>query len=84
LAKLLKTPQEIKVATGGSGAPLSIRSNSIRGRVTAIYEQWKLADQWWGQEIERHYFRVETSGGIVCDIYRDTGGDRWYLSKIHD
>jgi hypothetical protein len=34
--------------------------------------------------MSRHYFRVKTSKGMVCDIYRDMPGDNWYLLRIHD
>jgi hypothetical protein len=84
MAKLLEKPEEIAVKTNASGAPLTLSRNGVREKVTAIYERWKIADQWWGKEIERHYFRVRTSKGLVLDIYHEIGTKNWYLSKIHD
>jgi len=34
--------------------------------------------------VERDYFMVRTSTGLVCDIFRDATTKQWYLSKIHD
>lgn len=84
MAKLLEKPEEIRVRTNAGGVPLSLSRDGTREKITAIYEQWKAADQWWGKEMERHYFRVKTSRGLVLDIYHDIGTNNWYLSKIHD
>jgi hypothetical protein len=66
-----------------AGVPVSLTRNGYRERVTAIYERWRLADEWWGKKVERDYFRVRTTTA-VCDIYRDSVSNRWYLDKIHD
>lgn len=84
MAKQLEKPEEIKVTANIRGLPISITRNGRRERVAAIYEHWRLADEWWGNEVERDYFRIKTSAGSVCDIYRDTPANQWYLSKIHD
>lgn len=84
MAKQLQKPQEIKVRANINGVPLSFTRNGRREKVAAIYEHWRLADEWWGNEVERHYFRIKTSAGLVCDIFRDMVANSWYLSKIHD
>jgi len=84
MAKQLEKPQEIKVRANIEGVPLSFTRNGHREKVAAIYERWRVADEWWGNEVERDYFRIKTSAGLVCDIYRDTVANQWYLSKIHD
>ena len=84
MAKQMEKPQEIKVRTNITGVPVSFIRNGHQEKVAAIYEHWKVADEWWGNEVERGYFRIKTSGGLVCDIFRDTIANRWYLSKIHD
>lgn len=84
MAKLFGKPKEIRVRTNASGVPVSLSRDGTREKVTAIYNDWKVGDQWWGEEVERRYFRVKTSKGLVCDIYHDIGTNNWYLSKIHD
>jgi hypothetical protein len=84
MAKLLRKPQEIAVKTNAGGTPLSLFRNGTSERVTALYERWKVTDQWGGEHVERRCFRVRTSTGLVCDIYHEIGTKKWYLSKIHD
>ncbi len=75
---------KIEVRANINGTPVSFTRNGHREKVAAIYERWRLADEWWGSEVERDYFRVKTSSGLVCDIYRDTTSNCWYLDRIHD
>lgn len=82
MARLLE--KEIKVRTNAAGMPLSLSRDSASEKVTAIYNQWKIEDQWWDRKIERHYFRVKTSKGVVYDIYHGIDTKQWYLSKIYD
>jgi hypothetical protein len=84
MSKQLPKAQEIAVKTNMAGVPVSLTRNGRRERVTGIYQRWRLSDQWWGKKVERDYFRIGTSSGIVLDICRDSISNRWYLDKIHD
>ena len=84
MSKQLQKTQEIEVKTNMAGMPVSLTRNGRRERVTAIYERWRLSDEWWGKNVERDYFRVRTGTGIVFDICRDTESKHWYLNRIHD
>lgn len=84
MAKLLEKPEQIKVSSNVKGVPLSITRNGKSEKITRIYEHWRVADEWWGREIKRDYFRVKTSRGLACDIYHDSVANSWYLSRIHD
>jgi len=84
MSKQPEKAQRIEVKTNMAGAPVSVIRNGFRERVTAIYERWRLSDEWWEKEVERDYFRVGTSAGIVLDIYRDNASNCWYLDRIHD
>ena len=84
MTKQLERPQEIRVSTNIKGVPLTFTRNGQRERVAAIYEQWRVSDEWWGNEVERDYFRIKTNKGLVYDIYRDRTANQWYLSKIYD
>ncbi len=74
--------QEIAVQQGGDAMPLSLVYKGQRRKVVKVYEQWRIADDWWGDEVRRDYFKIETAQG-VCDIYHDTVANRWYLTKGH-
>ena len=84
MAKLLEKPEELKVTTNIEGTPLTIAKNGKTERVTRIYQHWHAFEQLWAQEILKDYFRVRTSKGFICDIYRDAISNTWYLSRICD
>lgn len=52
--------------------------------VRTVTAYWLMHDDWWRQEIWRHYFEVVTADGLLCVIYRDLLCDRWYLERIYD
>ena len=84
MAKVLEKPEELKVNVNVQGVPLTLARNGEKQRVTKVYQHWRVAEEWWGKEITRNYFRVKTSKGLVYDIYRDMPNGNWYLSQIYD
>ncbi len=84
MSKQLQKAEAIEVRTNMVGVPVSLTRNGRREKVVAIYEHWRLSDEWWGDGVERDYFRVRTATGAVIDIYRDTKTSRWYLNRIYD
>ena len=84
MAKVLEKPEELKVSVNVQGVPITLARNGEKQRVTKVYENWRVVEEWWGKEITRNYFRVKTSKGLVYDIYRDMPGGGWYLSQIYD
>ncbi|MBM4447186.1 MAG: hypothetical protein FJ023_07535 [Chloroflexi bacterium] len=84
MAKLLGKPEELRVTANIEGTPLTITRNGKAERVTRIYQQWRVAEQLFEQELLKSYFRVRTSKGVICDIYRDTASNSWYLGRVYD
>jgi hypothetical protein len=84
LARILEKPEELKVRVNVRGVPLNMVRDGEKERITKVYEQWQVSEEWWGKEILKNYFRVKTNRSVVYDIYRDTLNDCWYLSKVHD
>ena len=50
----------------------------------AVTNQWLIDDDWWLNEIWRHYFEVQTADGLLCVVYCDLLCDRWYLERVYD
>ena len=50
----------------------------------AVTNQWLIHDDWWLEEIWRHYFEVQTADGLLCVVYCDLLCDRWYLERVYD
>jgi len=84
LVRILEKPEELRVRVNVQGVPLTLVRDGEKQRITKVYEQWRVAEEWWGKEILRSYFRVKTNKGLVYDIYRDMFNDCWYLSKVYD
>jgi hypothetical protein len=80
----LEKPEELKVSVNMQGVPLTLVRNGDNQRITKVYQNWRVAEEWWGKEVLRNYFKVKTSRGLVYDIYRDMPGGGWYLSRIYD
>lgn len=47
-------------------------------------ERWKDTGRWWEGEAPKLFYRVETVGGGLWEIFLDTAEHRWYLYKIYD
>jgi hypothetical protein len=75
--------REIAVLADDEGIPLTFTLNRQQYKVLKIYDQWRIYDAWWGDEVKRDYFRVQGSRDRICDIYHDMVADRWYLTKVH-
>lgn len=70
----------IEVRTDSAGMPISIEG--ARLDVVRVVEQWTDIGCWWEGEREKSFFRVETSGGALLELYRE--GDRWVLYRVYD
>lgn len=57
------------------GVPRRIRWGRHVYRVRRLLDYWILQSRWWGREVKRVYFRLETDGGVM-EVYREEGGVR--------
>ena len=64
--------------------PAAFRWQQQRQQVQAIAEQWIVHDEWWRDEIWRHYYQIETAGALLCVVYRDLLTGAWFLERIYD
>ena len=64
--------------------PVAFRWQRKRQQVQTIVEQWIIHDEWWRDEIWRHYYQIETASALLCVLYRDLLADAWFLERIYD
>ena len=64
--------------------PVGLRWHHRRRSVRAVTNHWLIHDDWWLEEIWRHYFEVQTADGLLCVVYCDLLCDRWYLERVYD
>lgn len=76
------------------GVPIEVETNDDQPqallwegrwrRVQAVVEQWVIHDDWWRDEIWRHYFQVETGDALLCVLYHDLLAGGWRLERVYD
>ncbi len=71
-------PVDVETA---DGLPIAFRWQQ-RQRVQTIVEQWIVHDEWWRDEIWRHYYQIETASALLCVLYRDLLTGAWFLERI--
>lgn len=67
-----------------NGAPRFFWRRGRRHAVLQVLERWRDTGRWWEGEAPKLFFRLETAGGGLWEIYLDTAEDRWYLYKMYD
>ena len=66
-------------------------------RVKAELGTYHLLDRWWEpassaaedqpahlSPSDRHYYRLECTSGLLCEIYHDTVSGVWVLARVYD
>jgi len=76
-------PSLIQVTTNRDGSPRAVVWRERIQEVRCVYELWRERRQWWGQPVERDYFRLELADGQMRVIFRDVCTDRWLLERRH-
>jgi len=77
----LSLPKLVKVLTNDSDEPAAITRNGQQCRVAAIQNAWRIDDEWWREEVSRHYFQVELQNGPVITVFRDVVTGKWYEQR---
>lgn len=67
-----------------AGVPMSFVWRRGRCEVTNVIGRWRIEGRWWDDGRDREYWRVETRGGAVYDLYHDRSADRWHLERLWD
>ena len=54
--------------------------------VRQVCNFWRIHTCWWNPHalVWREYLKVITESGLLCQIYRDLIGEKWYLSRLYD
>lgn len=76
-------PSPIQVTTDRHGLPRAIVWREHIREVQCVYELWRERRQWWGQPIERDYFRLGLEDGQMRVVFRDVRTNQWLLERRH-
>lgn len=77
--RFLNQPRGLVVETDEAGTPRAIAWQGRFRRVVAIYDRWRIDDEWWREEIARLYYEVEIEGGRRMTVFRDLVAGGWFL-----
>jgi hypothetical protein len=83
VTRLFEPPLAIAVAVGPGGEPERITDGPLAGRLRA-HSRWVVDVDWWLRPVSRECWRVELGGQVLMEIYRDLGGEGWYLERVYD
>jgi ribosomal protein S16 len=78
-------PRPIAVQVDVEGRPTALRRGAGPWEaVRAVYTQWRIRTNWWAAPTHRHYYRLETTGGTIVDVYHEQCDGRWHLVTTRD
>ena len=84
MTRLFQNPRQIIVKTNAQGEPVAIYRGGKGDKVVSVGRNWRVNENWWREEISREYFQIETTGGLVGEVYHDLLSGSWYLHRIYD
>jgi hypothetical protein len=82
MTRLLREHPVIEVETDGDGRLEAIRWNGRREPVE-VCNRWRVAEDWWGDPIERDYFKVVGRQWLAL-VYLDRVAGSWHLERLYD
>lgn len=83
MAKLIDRPLK-QVEISRSGEPLRFTWEGRSWPVSRTTEVWKDTGRWWEGEGEKTFFRLETAGGRLVELYRDHKSGMWSIYRVYD
>lgn len=52
--------------------------------ITQILEKWAEVGQWWRNENEKMFWRLQLEGDGIVEIFQDQATKDWWLYKVWD
>lgn len=79
-----KVYDETVVVERDAGMPAAFSWRGRRYEVRDVIGRWRIEGRWWADGRDREYWRLEATGGAVCDLYHDRLAGRWHLERVWD
>ncbi len=77
----VNAPRPVQVTVDEQGMPTSVARGSHPVAVTAIMDIWRIADEWWREEISRLYYRLALADETTITVYEDLVRGGWYAQR---
>ena len=85
LSTPLNLPQSLQVqarATPDGPVPRVVRWRGRWRQVLAVDDSWLVDDEWWREEVSRHYFVVQLEDGVRFTCYYDRVAGSWWWQRV--
>jgi len=82
MTRLLREHPPLEVELDNDGRLTAIRFLGRRERVE-VCNQWRVAESWWREPIDRDYFKVVGSSWLAL-VYLDRIDGTWHLERLYD
>ena len=79
--RALKLPKPATVEADEKGLPRVVLTQGRRVAIEAIFDVWRLDDEWWRESISRRYFLVALEGGVLRTLFQDLLSGQWYEQR---
>lgn len=76
--RAINLPQPIAVEADADGTPLAVRRGDRVVQVASIEDTWRIDEEWWRQQIARHYFLLVLEDGRIITVFEDEMSGVWY------
>ena len=72
-------PLAVEAEDGPDGpAPRWVTWRGKRRRVATVEDEWRVDDEWWRDEVSRHYFAVTLADGCRLTFFLDRIAGTWW------
>jgi protein ImuB len=80
-----RPPLPVKVELDAQRQPIALTCAALRGKAMAAQGPVRISGEWWGETgWSRVEWDVELSDGMLCRVYQDRVGEKWFLEGIYD
>lgn len=86
MTRLWQQGEPITVTLNRHQQPIRLAWRRHTYTIQRIQQQWSVDVDWWDErgQIQRVYFAITTTSGLLCVIFYDQLEEAWLLNKIYD
>lgn len=86
MSRLWREGHPITVTFNRQGLPVFFVWQEHTYAVERILQAWDIVSDWWSEEgeIEREYYAVTTTTGLLCVLFFDRMDQIWRLTRVYD
>jgi hypothetical protein len=86
MTRLWPAGDPVSVIAAEDGTPKQFFWHDRWHTVAMVTNRWRIQSSWWlpGASAQREYFKLTTTDGLLCALYRDLLEDVWRCARVYD